>query len=224
MGKPNIDANVQAASETFTGHTKPKREPEDSMEFQPNCSDIGPVNDAYFAEKVAERGYPGVPTNQAEHMMGNGVAAGGCNQPLGPILPSVSIPTWIPGISPAMPNILPNIIDVAHKPGVFVEVTGEDKAQYEFLHLATQQSIDIVREVLPDILNRFLSKNADYGDGFDALDLGPKAEFVRIWNKVAKLKQALWDGKQLEHEKVEEVIDDFIGHLLLARLGLKKSG
>lgn len=77
----------------------------------------------------------------------------------------------------------------------------------------------ILREVLPELLERFLSKNVDYQD-FPEADLGPRAHFIGIWRKVCKLKQGLWFGKPLEHEQVSEVIDDTVGHLLLAKLGL----
>jgi hypothetical protein len=76
----------------------------------------------------------------------------------------------------------------------------------------------IVLEVLPATLELFLRKNAEYG--VDEFSLGPKAEFVRIWNKVRKLKAGLWDSQELEFEQVSEILDDLIGHLLLARLGL----
>lgn len=106
------------------------------------------------------------------------------------------------------------------QPAVWVEVTGEQSATYEFQNIPTNQANTIVRELLAPMLERFLSKNADYGDCFDGMSLGPKAEFVRMWNKFGKLKQVLWDGKTLEYEQVTEVLDDLLGHILLARFGL----
>lgn len=82
----------------------------------------------------------------------------------------------------------------------------------------TDDAKRIVLEVLPPMLEKFLCKNADYGD--DPLKLGSRAEFVRIWNKVRKLKSALWDEKELDFEQVDEILDDFLGHILLARSGL----
>lgn len=147
-----------------------------------------------------------------------GIGPGGCVQPLGQLpnmgpvpaapLPSVDYHTQTP----------PGAQEILSRPVVYAEVTGDRSVNYEFLNLTTQQSIEIVRYLLPVILNRFLAKNRDYGDGF--LNLGPKAEFVRMANKFGKLKQALWDGQDLEFEQVDEIIDDLIGHLLLARLGL----
>jgi hypothetical protein len=112
-----------------------------------------------------------------------------------------------------------NPVEVLSRPGVFVEVTGDYSINYEFLNLSTDEQVRIVREVLPGLLNRFLEKNKDYQD-FPMADLGAKAHFVGIWRKVGKLKRGLWDGESLEHEQVSEVIDDLIGHLLLAKLGL----
>ena len=109
---------------------------------------------------------------------------------------------------------------VLMQPAVWVEVTGEQSATYEFQNIPTNQANVIVRELLAPMLERFLSKNADYGDCFDGMSLGPKAEFVRMWNKFGKLKQVLWDGKTLEYEQVTEVLDDLLGHILLARFGL----
>lgn len=105
-------------------------------------------------------------------------------------------------------------------PVCYVETVDDRAVNYEFLNLSTEQSKQIIRELLPDMLNRFLAKNKDYGDQF--LNLGPKAEFVRMANKFGKLKQALWDDEDLEFEQVDEILDDLLGHILLARLGLSR--
>ncbi|QHB37485.1 hypothetical protein SEA_AIKOY__81 [Mycobacterium phage Aikoy] len=109
---------------------------------------------------------------------------------------------------------------VLQQPVVYMEATGERSVNYEFLNIPTEQATVIVRDILPDILNRFLAKNRDYGEPSPGNDLGPKAEFVRLWNKVLKLRRALWEDEALEFEQVDEIIDDLVGHLLLARFGL----
>jgi hypothetical protein len=111
-------------------------------------------------------------------------------------------------------------LELVKAPVVWVEVTSETSVHYEINNLPTEQAKVIFRDLLPDMLERFLSKNKDYGDNF--IDLGPAAEFVRIANKFGKLKQVMWDGEKLEHESIEEVLDDFLGHVLLARLGLRR--
>jgi hypothetical protein len=110
-------------------------------------------------------------------------------------------------------------VEILNRPAVYVEVTGETSAHLEFLNM-TPESMKIVTEHLPDIMERFMSKNVDYQD-FALADLGPRAHFVGLWRKVGKLKRALWDGEKLQHEGTVEVLDDLFGHLLLARSGLK---
>jgi hypothetical protein len=145
------------------------------------------------------------------------IGPGGCvpNPPLGPRITDKS--EWLPGdptgFEPSKAH------EILTKPVVYVEVTGEKSANYEFLNLATEEQIKIVREVLPELLNRFLLKNKDYRYAADA-DLGPRAHFVGINRKMGKLRLGLWDGEPLEGEQLSELIDDLVGHLLLARLGL----
>ena len=114
------------------------------------------------------------------------------------------------------------VLNAIQQPAVYMEATGPRSANYEFLNIPTEQANYIVREILPDMLNRFLAKNKDYGEPDAAMDLGPKAEFVRLWNKVLKLRRALWEGEELEFEQADEIIDDLLGHLLLARFGLSR--
>lgn len=85
----------------------------------------------------------------------------------------------------------------------------------------TKEAERILGNTLPAVLELFLQKNKDYGDSDDMRSLGPRAEFVRIWNKVAKLKRSLWDGETLDYEDSTEIMRDMIGHLLLA---LSRSG
>lgn len=82
------------------------------------------------------------------------------------------------------------------------------------LYFATEQAKSIFREILPDVLARFVEKNADYGDDTAAF-LGAKGQFADINPKFWKLKKALWDGEKLEGEPVEEILADLIGHCLL---------
>lgn len=149
---------------------------------------------AYRAGKIATQGYPGIPGGQ-------------------PFWPNTTIPGVVPGVLPQP------VLDEVQKPAVYMDKTSEKSVTLEFVNLPNEDAVEIVSKLLPDILERFLRKNAEYGA--DELKLGPKAEFVRIWNKVRKLKQLLWDGKATDYEQTDEVIDDFIGHLLLARLGLR---
>lgn len=82
---------------------------------------------------------------------------------------------------------------------------------------------EVITGVLPEVLNLWLQKCADYGgDAGDAFPdiLGAKGSFADIWRKVWKLKRSLWDGEQLKFEQPREIMMDLIGTLLLT---LRKS-
>jgi hypothetical protein len=79
---------------------------------------------------------------------------------------------------------------------------------------ATDQAEKIFKEILPPALERFVRKNADYGDS--AKFLGAKGQFADINPKFWKLYRALWLGERLVGESVEEILDDMIGHCLLS--------
>jgi len=81
----------------------------------------------------------------------------------------------------------------------------------------TEEAHQILMTVLPVALERFMRKNQDY-QGFGMAGLGPRAHFVGIWRKVGKLKRVLWDGETLATEQLSEVLDDLLGHILLAAL------
>lgn len=67
--------------------------------------------------------------------------------------------------------------------------------------------------VLEDALNEFLLKNADYQDASDALGL--VGQVSDLWRKVVKLKAAVIDGKELNGETVQQLLQDLFGHVLL---------
>ena len=92
----------------------------------------------------------------------------------------------------------------------------------EITNPPNSQSAKVLMEILPGVLELFLQKNRDYGDGTmdEALKLGPKAQFVDMWRKIKKLKRALWDGEKLENESAGEIVMDFIGHGFLVLLDL----
>lgn len=72
----------------------------------------------------------------------------------------------------------------------------------------------IVERVLPDVIEHFLAKNADYGDQH-RYGLGPKAEFVGIHRKIGKLEAALWKGQQMNGEDAETMLKELIGQCLI---------
>lgn len=80
----------------------------------------------------------------------------------------------------------------------------------------TKQFARILVGIVPEVLQRFAEKNAEYGNNANR-DLGIKAQFVDIHRKMIKLRRALWDDEPqaLKSEPVEEVIGDLVAHLLL---------
>jgi hypothetical protein len=76
---------------------------------------------------------------------------------------------------------------------------------------------EILREVVAPALERWITKNVEYGDTADVL--GSKGQFADINRKVGKLKRLMWDDDVpawAVSEPVEEVLQDLIGHCLLS--------
>lgn len=76
-----------------------------------------------------------------------------------------------------------------------------------------QQVKDILTDVFPTWLDLFQMKSREYGDA--AFDLGPRAQFVDMNRKFVKLRRALWEGKELTTESIDEILLDLIGHAFL---------
>ena len=118
-------------------------------------------------------------------------------------------------------NALPNSLSGLYKepepwPAGKLKVTAvmdNGAITIEVLNPPTKQAEQILRHVLPRVLELFLVKNKDYADW---PDLGVRGEFVEIWRKTHKLKRALWDNQELVSEQWDEIIMDMVGHCLLA--------
>jgi len=95
-------------------------------------------------------------------------------------------------------------------------IKDDNMIRIEVTNPPTNEAERILMTTLPAVLTKFLEKNKDYGDGDEMRCLGAKAEFVRLWNKAAKLKRAIWDGEPLSGEQPDEIMGDMIGHILLA--------
>lgn len=80
----------------------------------------------------------------------------------------------------------------------------------------TSLAIRILRVHLPEAMDHFLQRNAEYGDDND-FDLGSQGQYVDISRKVQKLKRRMWDRRPArEHEEsTETIIMELIGHLLM---------
>lgn len=80
--------------------------------------------------------------------------------------------------------------------------------------ISTSSGWFIYEEILPQVLDHFFQKNADYGDNHRE-GLGARAEFVGIHRKVKKLEKALWNRDNMNGEGVEEMLTDLIGQCLI---------
>ncbi len=80
--------------------------------------------------------------------------------------------------------------------------------------ISTSSGWFIYEVILPEVMRKFFSKNADYGDQHRT-GLGIKAEFVGLHRKFAKLKAFFWDNQEMNHETGEEMLQDVIGACLL---------
>ncbi|QFG08209.1 hypothetical protein PBI_GRETELLYN_72 [Gordonia phage GretelLyn] len=78
----------------------------------------------------------------------------------------------------------------------------------------SNQGQEIMYEIAPKVLENFARKNADYGD--TSFDLGIAGQYAELWRKVGKLKGPMWEGKSLEFEQMDEILQDLIGHCLLS--------
>lgn len=207
--KPELHQGLDISRGCHSAYAQVEHEAQEARLFNRNHPDVSPEDsDHWMAETLGGVSRMPKMTRSDVMMAEAAIGPGGCLQPLGPV-PAAPLPVMDEG----------KASEILTSPVCFVEVTGDRSVNYEFLNLATDEQIRIVREILPEILNRFLTKNKDY-EHFPEADLGPKAHFVGIHRKFGKLRKGLWDEEPLEHEQLPEVIDDFVGHLLLARLGL----
>lgn len=171
-------------------------------------------NEEYLAGKFEDTGYPGL--RSTEQVMSEVIQS------------NPGVPAWGPSTSqadeiirkaqdPGMYAIThmnqKDAIDVNGRPVVWVERIAEDKITYEIQGIPHEQALRITRDILPKVLELYLSKAKDYPAW---PDLGVKGEFVEIWRKTHKLKLSIWDGQEMVSEGAMEIVMDMIAHCLLA--------
>lgn len=71
----------------------------------------------------------------------------------------------------------------------------------------------IIDGIAPETIELWSRKNNDYAG--QQMFLGLRAQFCDINRKFWKLKQSLWDGRELDYESPREICQDMIGHLLM---------
>lgn len=77
-------------------------------------------------------------------------------------------------------------------------------------------------DVAPEVLDLWNRKNKGYGE--QLFDFDVRAQALEINRKNGKIKDALWHGKRLEFETLEEVLMDMIGHCLITIARLRLEG
>jgi hypothetical protein len=80
----------------------------------------------------------------------------------------------------------------------------------------------INEELIPEVLDKFVAKQADYSGGEGFLFLGSKGQFSDMNRKFWKLYRGIWEDTPLRDESLEEVVEDFIGHSFLLLFCLRK--
>jgi hypothetical protein len=73
----------------------------------------------------------------------------------------------------------------------------------------------ILTYVLPAALERWLVKNADYGDNHRTSKYGLKGELIGLDRKMMKLYRAIWLEEKMNGEGPEEMLEDLLGQVLI---------
>lgn len=69
---------------------------------------------------------------------------------------------------------------------------------------------DDMEAILDAAVEEWRLRREDYRDAFMAL--GSKGQFSEIWRKVAKLKNSVWDGNNLNGETPDQIALEIIPH------------
>lgn len=82
----------------------------------------------------------------------------------------------------------------------------------------TELARRIAEQHMPEAMDHFFMRNAEYGDD-DDFNLGSRGQYVDISRKVQKLKRRLWEGEPEPDEGMGEsnkvIVMELIGHLLM---------
>ena len=95
------------------------------------------------------------------------------------------------------------------------------------------QAVDVLSMFEP-WARQFVKKNQDYNNSGGAVsdNFGLMGQFMKLTDKIHKLRKPMWDDEinrragvpvdKLHFESAEEILDDIIGHAMLAKLELKQ--
>ena len=71
------------------------------------------------------------------------------------------------------------------------------------------------RLVAAQIANTVISKQHDYGHD-NILGFGDKGLVVRMWDKVSRLKNLIWNGNGIaKHEPIQDTFTDIAGYAII---------
>ena len=71
------------------------------------------------------------------------------------------------------------------------------------------------RLVATQIANTVISKQHDYGHD-NILGFGDKGLVVRMWDKVSRLKNLIWNGNGIaKHEPIQDTFTDIAGYAII---------
>ena len=94
------------------------------------------------------------------------------------------------------------------------------------------QAVDVLSMFEP-WARQFVKKNQDYNNSGGAVsdNFGLMGQFMKLTDKIHKLRKPMWDDEinrragvpvdKLHFESAEEILDDIIGHAMLAKLEIK---
>jgi hypothetical protein len=117
---------------------------------------------------------------------------------------------------------MPGVFDFLRSHGMAAWDRSSSKPVHQYvLDLLNEPETDLARRImevhLPEAVDHFLGRNAEYGDD-DDFDLGVSGQYVDISRKVQKLKRRWWDNEDVpeDAESDKVIVMELIGHLLMS--------
>lgn len=131
---------------------------------------------------------------------------------------SRSTPDAIPYSTERQISVAPSEADPGLHPEHYVNVipsaVSDNRLRFSISSPYTQQGYRCL-EIALEALELFVTKNNGYGEP-DEDDLGARGQYADMHRKWKRIRKHLWDGQPWEgSESFEEVLMDFIGHILL---------
>ncbi len=96
------------------------------------------------------------------------------------------------------------------------EAKGTHELTYTFDREVPKETRDLLAGLLP-AMQQFIAKQEDYrnGTGHIGDNFGAKGQYIKLYDKVAKLYGPLWEGKTMNFDDAHDLVRDIVGHLIL---------